>query len=365
MNGLCLGWPDSRGAAPLSPFSQTKHVVADRSSSMSGVSFASLFEAKRKLSAAPAADRPAKQAKKQPPGAPMAPAAAAPSAAPQVQTMSKNARKKQKKKAAAAAAAAVAANGTAPSIAASSSKAAGSPSIHQPPPRIEAIMDDAKGKKKLARKQAAQLAGAQFRFINEQLYTTDSAYAVKMFADEPELFEVYHEGFRSQAAHWPMRPVQAIADWLRATQPPKHSVADLGCGDAELAASVPHKVHSFDLVAANPSVVACDIADVPLPDSSVHVCVFSLALMGVNFSAFLCEAHRLLRPKGILKIAEVASRIDDMEGWDALLIAIGFDAVSRDDSNSHFTLFEFVKSDRPRAEELPAVRLKPCIYKRR
>ena len=330
---------------------------------MASVSFASLFEAKRKVGSVSAAQPPAKQAKKQ---STVPVSAPAPAAAVDIQPLSKSAKKKQKKKAAAAATA------TAATAAASSAVGSTSTSKSGGPPNTQLKHDasakeggDHKRASKLARKQAAQLAGAQFRFINEQLYTTDSADAVQLFADDPSLFEVYHEGFRSQAAHWPMRPVQAIADWLRATLPTNKVVADLGCGDAELAATVPHTVHSFDLVAVNPSVVACDIAHVPLGSASVHVCVFSLALMGVNFARFLTEAHRLLKPKGVLKIAEVASRIDDVEGWDALLTAIGFDAVSRDDSNSHFTLFEFVKSDRPTAEELPPVRLKPCIYKRR
>jgi ribosomal RNA-processing protein 8 len=78
----------------------------------------------------------------------------------------------------------------------------------------------------------------------------------------------------------------------------------------------------------------------------------------------LGEAHRLLKPHGILKIAEVSSRITDAEGWDRLLHALGFDEVARDSSNTHFVLFDYVKSDRPSAS-LPAVALKPCVYKKR
>ena len=44
-----------------------------------------------------------------------------------------------------------------------------------------------------------------------------------------------------------------------------------------------------------------------------------------------------------------------------------FDLVSRDASNSHFVLLDFVNSGRPAqpAAQLRAVPLKPCIYKRR
>jgi len=38
-------------------------------------------------------------------------------------------------------------------------------------------------------------------------------------------------------------------------------VADFGCGDAKIARSVPNVVHSFDLVALNERVTACNMAD--------------------------------------------------------------------------------------------------------
>lgn len=51
--------------------------------------------------------------------------------------------------------------------------------------------------------------------------------------------------------------------WL-AGKPKTLVVADFGCGDAQLAASVPQRVHSFDLVAGVPGVIACNMASVPL-----------------------------------------------------------------------------------------------------
>ena len=66
---------------------------------------------------------------------------------------------------------------------------------------------------------------------------------------------------------------------------PKSTViADFGCGEARLASSVSQKVHSFDLVAANPSVTACDIANVCHPNNNKlcalpHQAVILLALL--------------------------------------------------------------------------------------
>ena len=84
-------------------------------------------------------------------------------------------------------------------------------------------------------------------------------------------------------------------------------VADFGCGDAELARSIAQKCHSFDLQTPEdaPEVVACNMSDVPLDDDTVDCAVFSLSLMGTDYGSFLEEAHRVLKPGGLLWIAEV------------------------------------------------------------
>ena len=58
---------------------------------------------------------------------------------------------------------------------------------------------------------------------------------------------------------------------------------------------MPNKVHSFDLVAANERVTACNISRVPLPNASLDVAIFCLSLMGVDFIKFIHEAHRTLK----------------------------------------------------------------------
>lgn len=92
-------------------------------------------------------------------------------------------------------------------------------------------------------------------------------------------------------------------------------IADLGCGDAALATQLqPHlsalnlRVHSFDLAAPSPLITKADIANLPLPDGSVDVAVFCLALMGTNWLDFIDEAWRVLHWKGELWVAEIKSR---------------------------------------------------------
>ena len=72
----------------------------------------------------------------------------------------------------------------------------------------------------------------------------------------------YHEGFRHQVESWPVNPVDVIIDQLRRL-PKSTVIADLGCGDAMIAQTLKnHKVLSFDLIAKNDFVTACDISKV-------------------------------------------------------------------------------------------------------
>ena len=71
-----------------------------------------------------------------------------------------------------------------------------------------------------------------------------------------------------------------------------------------------NKVYSFDHVAINSSVFACDMAKTGMDSQILDVAVFSLSLMGTNWHHYLIEAFRLLRSGGLLKIAEPAS------GWE-------------------------------------------------
>ena len=48
-----------------------------------------------------------------------------------------------------------------------------------------------------------------------------------------------------------MNPVDVIIRHVRKRGPRQQVVADLGCGDAKLAASVKNTVHSFDLIKNN------------------------------------------------------------------------------------------------------------------
>ncbi|XP_061164665.1 ribosomal RNA-processing protein 8-like [Saccostrea echinata] len=208
-----------------------------------------------------------------------------------------------------------------------------------------------------------QLNSARFRYINEQLYTHSGQEAQEMFAEDEEAFQVYHQGFQTQVNKWPVNPVDMIIQDINKL-PRNKVVADFGCGDAKIARGVPQKVHSFDLVALNDHVTACDMSHVPLDSGSVDIAVFCLSLMGTNLTDYLAEAQRVLKMGGRLKIAEVASRFQSLPQFLINIEQFGFYQESKDTSNKMFYLFNFKKTGKPKSK-LPAVTLQPCMYKKR
>ncbi|KAI8050889.1 methyltransferase-domain-containing protein, partial [Syncephalis plumigaleata] len=235
----------------------------------------------------------------------------------------------------------------------------------------------------LQQQMKKKLHGARFRWLNEQLYTTSGDTSFKLFSEQPELFEQYHEGFRSQVEEWPENPLDRyIAELQSRTEP--LTVADMGCGEAMLALRVgqAHRIHSFDLVAGNERITACDIANVPMSDNAADMVIFCLSLMGTNFIDFLREAYRILRPGGELKVAEVKSRFTSVDRFVKILTSMGFELQHKDDKNKMFICFDFTKgkaidtnqssknNKNKTAKETRPLRdneliLKPCIYKRR
>lgn len=154
------------------------------------------------------------------------------------------------------------------------------------------------------------------------MYKCSSEDASRYFLEDPSAFKVYHGGFQNQLRKWPYDPLTWAEEVIKTDFKRKPIVADMGCGDARLALRLDKVaiVHSFDLVAVNERVTACDMAHVsvnwklnicfhfgfalvlvifftktPLAHSSVDVVLFCLALMGTNCRDFLYEANRLLK----------------------------------------------------------------------
>lgn len=266
-----------------------------------------------------------------------------------------------------------------------------------PPPMDIGI--DASKLTPLQRKMLSKLSGSRFRWINEQLYTTDSASALEMIKKQPELYEEYHKGFASQVESWPENPVDIFTRELiyrgvnKMVNAPgglpgvnngserKVVVSDMGCGEANLAIEIDNfmeqykkgkgkevlkkikkrlgggkdvviknkkldfEVHSFDLKKINDKITVADIKNVPMEDNSCSVVIFCLSLMGTNFLDFITEADRILIKGGELWITEIKSRLSDPKCTDFIkaIENLGFKLRNFDDENKMFTKFEFYK----------------------
>ncbi|CAH0397260.1 unnamed protein product [Chilo suppressalis] len=218
----------------------------------------------------------------------------------------------------------------------------------------------------LRQRMLERLKAAQFRFLNEKLYTTSGSEAQKLFQSDPEAFHTYHQGYQQQLKKWPVNPLDLIVKRI-ARMPKTHLVADMGCGEAALSKRVQQKVRSFDLVSSQPGVETCDMAHTPLLAASVDVAVYCLALMGTDLTQYLVEANRVLKMGGHLLIAEVESRFEKVETFTEEVQRLGFKLKNLDKSHQVFFFMEFAKVKDPPAKKskLPTLTLKPCLYKKR
>ncbi len=149
--------------------------------------------------------------------------------------------------------------------------------------------------------------------------------------------------YRKAREEWEVVPFKEMIKWCKAR--PDLVVGDFGCGEAKIAEELDNTVHSFDHIAINDQVIACDMSKVPLDDDDLDVAIFSLSLMGKNFVDYLKEAHRCLKLDGHLHIIEPTSRFSDLKGFTRNLEKIGFDIVTVKEKYK-FTFIRAIKSER-------------------
>jgi ribosomal RNA-processing protein 8 len=135
---------------------------------------------------------------------------------------------------------------------------------------------------------------------------------------------------------------------------PDHKIADFGCGEGKLQLKLEESGHkrenlwSFDagkLESGTEHVTQCDIASVPLPPNHLDVGVFCLSLMGTNFPQFLAEANRVLKIDGLLFVAEVLSRFEDIKAFTGKHMPqlAGFKCLKQTILNDFFYVLVFQK----------------------
>ncbi|MFN7357899.1 MAG: methyltransferase domain-containing protein, partial [Pseudanabaena sp.] len=157
---------------------------------------------------------------------------------------------------------------------------------------------------KILQRRFGDFSAMNNRFNNSYSQTTGDRLKA-----HPEEWYQYHTLYRAARETWQEIPYEKIAEILQ--KKPDWVIGDFGCGEAKLAELLPNIVHSYDHIAINEKVIACDIAHTPLKDETLDVAVFSLSLMGLNYADYLKEAYRTLKDGGSLLIAETMSRWTD------------------------------------------------------
>jgi hypothetical protein len=184
-----------------------------------------------------------------------------------------------------------------------------------------------------------------FSAMNSRWNNTDSSKTSNRLRTTPEEWEQYHTLYRKARANWAVVPFQEFIRWCRSRE--GYVIADFGCGEALVAKAVSdrHTVHSFDHVAIDEGVIEGDMSKTNLEPESVDVALFSLSLMGSNFTDYLREAYRVLKIDGHLHIWEAVSRFDDVKRFAKSLEQLGFQ-VFEPRIKEAFVLIEGRKTER-------------------
>lgn len=165
----------------------------------------------------------------------------------------------------------------------------------------------------------------------------------KEFTDNPDSFFRYHSLRKHRMEQWDEIPYEYIATKIKNRN---QVIADFGCGENKFKNCLPNKVYSFDHVAFDDSVIACDMKNVPLDNESIDVAMFSLSLWGSNYEDYIKEAYRVLNYGGIIYIAEPSKSYDTpelKEGLKSLLINNGFEIVGDIENRGKFIYIKGLK----------------------
>jgi superfamily II DNA or RNA helicase len=179
-----------------------------------------------------------------------------------------------------------------------------------------------------------------FSEINKEWSIQHSSTTHKKLTEHPEDWFYYHTLYSQKRKEWPEIPYEEIAKKIVRDE---FVVADLGCGENLLKEKLSNKVLSFDHVAIDDSVTACDISNIPLGNELVDVAVLSLAMMGSNSRSYISEAFRILRRMSTVIIAEPKTKWEGrLNELTSILEDVGFTKPSIE-KTTHFLYLQSFK----------------------
>lgn len=180
--------------------------------------------------------------------------------------------------------------------------------------------------------------------FNRKGKITNSFNLHKQLENDPSEWLEYHRVRKEKMKEWNEIPYEYIA--LNKIKNKNRIVADFGCGENLMKNLIPNnKVYSFDHVAIDDSVIACDMAHTPLENESIDIAVFSLALWGPNYEDYFKEAYRLLNYDGFVYIAEPSKAYTQEQRNDLIqmLKQNGFTQVGEIEDRGKFFYITVVK----------------------
>ncbi|VWU52205.1 ribosomal RNA-processing protein 8, putative [Hepatocystis sp. ex Piliocolobus tephrosceles] len=213
-----------------------------------------------------------------------------------------------------------------------------------------------------------------FRHINEYMYTNKSEIVQKKLNETKNMFHIYHLGYQNQKKKWPNNPINIIITYLKKKFTKQNKIADLGCGEAEIAQTLTGwKITSFDLIQYNEHVTVCNIIKLPIKDKSYDCFILCLSLMNTDWPKIIYEAARCLKQGGTLIITEVVSRFTNYKIFIKFMTNTGFTLMDKINLNNFFYVLIFEKQDekssifslKQKKIEIVSKLLAPCVYKKR
>jgi hypothetical protein len=181
-----------------------------------------------------------------------------------------------------------------------------------------------------------------FSELNHRWSVTRSDNTHERLRDNPSEWYYYHTLYSEKRQTWTEIPYIEIAKKIKAR--PDWVVGDFGCGENLLSKELNNTVYAFDHVAIDDKVYACDIKNVPIEDGILDVAVFSLSLMGSNYTDYFKEAYRTLKIYGNIFVCEPASkwegREEELKGY---IESVGFKCFGTVKNTDKFIYIDGIK----------------------
>ena len=166
---------------------------------------------------------------------------------------------------------------------------------------------------------------SELSILHQKYKTMNSQTLATTFKENPELWSEYHAISEENEQSFVKEgiPRNRIIKELCKIKRPK-LVVDMGCGKAEISKHFDNNqlftFINYDHIAANSTVIQCDISATPLDDNSVDIVILSLAMWGSNCRDYIKEAHRILDLMGILYLVEPTKRWSEKNETGDILV---------------------------------------------